>query len=315
MKTTTLSYASCDRKSTIRALVWEPNEQDGNAGTPRGIVQIVHGMSEHVGRYEAFANFLVESGFVVCANDHVGHGESASDASSLGHMPARRGAEVLVGDVHALREEVSARFPDAPYVMFGHSMGSFVTRKYIAEFGDGLAAAILCGTGQQPRALSLAGNALAKTLARLHGERYKSELLHALADGAYSKAVKGARTDFDWLSCDPAVVDAYIADPACGQMFTAGGYATLTALTADVVRSRSAERVPKGLPLLFIAGGQDPVGDCGRGVQKAVAQYRAAGVEAVDMRLYPGMRHEILNEPDRAQVMADINEWLAKRGI
>ena len=276
----------------------------------------VHGMSEHVVRYAHFAKFLVESGFVVCANDHVGHGESVSDAQDLGHMPARDGAEVLVRDVHALRGIMQARFgSEVPYVMFGHSMGSFITRKYISEHGEGLAAAVLCGTGQQAAALSMAGNALANALARLHGERYKSGLLHSMADGAYSKAVKNPRTDFDWLSTDPAQVDAYINDSECGQMFTVGGYATLTALTGEVVRAESASKVPKVLPLLFIAGGEDPVGDCGRGVRKAAEEYRNAGVQSVETKIYAGMRHEILNEPGRARVMADVEAWLAKQGI
>lgn len=315
MKTTTLHYASRDGKSTIHALVWEPDASAGETPKPRGIVQIVHGMSEHVERYEPFAKFLVSGGFVVCANDHVGHGASVGDASDLGHMPAHGGAEVLVEDAHALRETLAARYPDAPYVMFGHSMGSFIARKYITEHGEGLAAAVLCGTGQQAVVLSMAGNALACALACVRGERHKSVLLHSVADGAYSKAVENPRTDFDWLSCDPVQVDAYIADPKCGCMFTVGGYATLTSLTGEVVRAASANKVPKGLPLLFVAGGEDPVGDCGRGVQKAVAEYKAAGVRVVDMKLYPGMRHEILNESGRGQVMADVVEWLAKQGI
>ncbi len=262
MKTATSKYPSADGKTAIRALLWEPDaaEQPEGSETPerlrysdvRGIVQVVHGMSEHVVRYAHFAKFLVESGFVVCANHHVGHGESVSDAQDLGHMPARDGAEVLVRDVHALRGIMQARFgSEVPYVMFGHSMGSFITRKYISEHGEGLAAAVLCGTGQQAAALSMAGNALANALARLRGERYKSGLLHSMADGAYSKAVKNPRTDFDWLSTDPAQVDAYINDSECGQMFTVGGYATLTALTGEVVRAESASKVPKVLPLLL----------------------------------------------------------------
>lgn len=316
MKTATLKYPSADGKTAIRALLWEPDaaEQPEGLETPvglrysdvRGIVQVVHGMSEHVVRYGHFAKFLVESGFVVCANDHVGHGESVSDAQDLGHMPACDGAEVLVRDVHALRGIMQARFgSEVPYVMFGHSMGSFITRKYISEHGEGLAAAVL----------SMAGNALANALARLRGERYKSGLLHSMADGAYSKAVKNPRTDFDWLSTDPAQVDAYINDSECGQMFTVGGYATLTALTGEVVRAESASKVPKVLPLLFIAGGEDPVGDCGRGVRKAAEEYRNAGVQSVETKIYAGMRHEILNEPGRARVMADVEAWLAKQGI
>ena len=266
-------------------------------------------------RYAHFAKFLVESGFVVCANDHVGHGESVSAAQDLGHMPARDGAEVLVRDVHALRGIMQARFgSEVPYVMFGHSMGSFITRKYISEHGEGPCGGGALRHGPAGGGALDGGQCFGQCSRASARERYKSGLLHSMADGAYSKAVKNSRTDFDWLSTDPAQVDAYINDSKCGQMFTVGGYATLTALTGEVVRAESASKVPKVLPLLFIAGGEDPVGDCGRGVRKAAEEYRNAGVQSVETKIYAGMRHEILNEPGRARVMADVEAWLAKQG-
>ena len=326
MKTTTLKYPSADGKTAIRALLWEPDAAEQPEGSEpseglrysdvRGIVQVVHGMSEHVVRYAHFAKFLVESGFVVCANDHVGHGESVSDAQEdLGHMPARDGAEVLVRDVHALRGIMQARFgSEVPYVMFGHSMGSFIARKYISEHGEGLAAAVLCGTGQQAAALSMAGNAWPMR-SRVCAENATKAGSCIPWPTAPIRRPSKTRVDFDWLSTDPAQVDAYINDSECGQMFTVGGYATLTALTGEVVRAESASKVPKVLPLLFIAGGGDPVGDCGRGVRKAAEEYRNAGVQSVETKIYAGMRHEILNEPGRARVMADVEAWLAKQGI
>ena len=313
MKTTSIGYASSDGASRIRALLWQP---DAHSVAPRGIVQIVHGMAEHIERYAPFAEFLVGEGFVVCANDHVGHGKSVASAEDLGHIPAKGGADVLVADARELRRTVAARYSSAvPYVMFGHSMGSFITRRYITMHGEGLAAAVLCGTGQQPLALSVAGNALARLFAAVRGERTRSSLLDSMGAGAFGKQIEGARTGLDWISTDPAVVDEYIADPACGQMFTVGGYATLTSLTAEVVRAKSAAAVARDLPLLFIAGADDPVGERGAGVRRAVEEYRAAGVETVDEILYGGMRHEILNEPDRERVYADVSAWLARQGI
>lgn len=313
MKTQRLGFASHDGASRIHALLWQP---DKRTAVPRGIVQIVHGMAEHIDRYEPFARYLVSQGFVVCANDHVGHGKSVQDEVDLGHLPLNGGNEVLIEDVHELRGLAASRFASTvPYVMFGHSMGSFVTRSYLTRHGEGLAAAVLCGTGHQPRLLSRAGNMLSRAIAASKGERYRSTFVDSLGAGAFSKAIADARTDLDWISTDPAVVDEYIADPACGQMFTVGGYATLTSLTLEATDASRAGLVPHELPLLFIAGAEDPVGDCGVGAKRAVAQYRAAGVESVDLRLYEGMRHEILNEPDKERVYADVEQWLKSKGI
>lgn len=314
MQTTTISYPSHDNASTIRALIWEPDDAARPDFSPRAVVQIVHGMSEHVERYAPFAEFLVGRGFVVCANDHVGHGKTAGERD-LGHMPLANGADVLVEDVHALREKVCERYPHARHVMFGHSMGSFVTRVYLTRHADGLSAAILCGTGQQPRIQTVAGRVITRLIARVRGERHVSRFVDSLGAGAYGRAVKDARTDVDWISSDPDVVDEYIADPLCGQPFTVGAYATLASLVADATDARLARRVPKDLPLLFVAGAEDPVGDCGRGVARAVDEYRNAGVRLVEMGIYPGARHEILNEPCREAVWHDVEEFLARQGI
>ena len=273
-------------------------------------------MSEHIERYAPLASFLVSKGFVVCANDHVGHGKSAPDEGWLGHMPLRNGAEVLIEDVHELRRMMQGRYgEEVPFVVFGHSMGSFVTRCYLTRHAKGLAAAVLCGTGQQPRVLSRGGNAVCRILAAFKGERHRSAFVDSLGAGAFSKAIPGARTEVDWISTDPEVVDTYRADPACGQMFTLGAYASLTALTLEATDPARARFVPKDLPLLFIAGGEDPVGDCGKGVERAAEQYRAAGVLCVDMKLYDGMRHEILNEPVKEEVFNDVDRWLRSKGI
>ena len=314
MQTTTISYPSHDNASTIRALVWEPDDAARPDFSPRAVVQIVHGMSEHVERYAPFAEFLVGRGFVVCANDHVGHGKTAGE-HDLGHMPLANGSDVLVEDVHALREKVCERYPHARHVMFGHSMGSFVTRVYLTRHADGLSAAILCGTGQQPRIQTVAGRVITRLIAQIRGERHVSRFVDSLGAGAYGRAIKDARTDVDWISSDPDVVDEYIADPLCGQPFTVGAYATLASLVADATDARLARRVPKDLPLLFVAGAEDPVGDCGRGVARAVDEYRNAGVRLVEMGIYPGARHEILNEPCHEAVWHDVEEFLARQGI
>ena len=321
MQTTTISYPSRDGSSTIRALLWEPEDVHAGGTPPRGIVQIVHGMSEHVERYALFAEYLCGKGFAVCANDHIGHGQSAATEADLGHMPRHGGEDILVADVHELRGrvtgELAARFPaqEIPYVIFGHSMGSFVTRVYLTRHAFGVRAAVICGTGQQSVAMAVGGKVATGLIAAVRGERYRSSFADSLGAGGYAKAVENPRTPLDWLSTDERVVDEYIADPRCGQMFTVGAYSTLASLVKDAISPALAKKIPKSLPMFFIAGSKDPVGDCGRGVMAAAQEYRDAGVERVDLKLYDGARHEILNERVRDEVQDDIEHWLADLGI
>lgn len=310
-----LSYPSADGRTTIRARIWEPIGSDGAPIPPRALFQVVHGMCEHVDRYDEFARFLAGSGFLVCGEDHIGHGASADGPDLLGHMPPREGKDILIADVDALRREMLRRFgASVPYVLFGHSMGSFIVRAYLARpYAEGLAGAILCGTGQQPRILSAAGNLLARAVGRVRGSDHRSAFIDGMGVGAYGRRIADARTPFDWLSVDPAVVDAYRSDKRCGFMFTVGGYAALTDLTGEIADPARVARVPRDLPLLFISGGDDPVGNKGKGVDAVVKALRDAGVEDVREIIYPGMRHEILNEPGRAQVMADVLAWLELR--
>ncbi len=299
-------YPSWDGTSTIHGMLWLPTGAE-----PRGIVQLIHGMSEHIERYDAFARFLAEQGFAVCGHDHIGHGKSVPSRELLGHMPADTGADVLVEDADTLRSIVTAALPEGlPYFMFGHSMGSFTLRVYLTRHGAGLAGAILCGTGQKPRIVSLAGNLLAKASAKVRGEMAKSELIHSMADGAFSRQIDDPRTEFDWISADRQNVDDYMADDLNGFPFTLGGYASLTRLTMLAASLELARKVPHDLPLLFIAGAKDPVGENGRGVAAAAEMMRKAGAEDVEVILYDGMRHEILNEADADVVFDDVLAWL-----
>lgn len=315
MLTTTLTYASHDGCSTIHALLWEPSSASKPDFSPRAVVQLVHGMSEHVERYTGFAEWLCDRGYVVCANDHVGHGASISSEADLGHLPLNGGEDVLVEDVHALRQKVSERYPGAKWAIFGHSMGSFVTRVYLTRHAEGITAAVICGTGQQSSAQTKAGKLLTSLIAKFRGERHVSGLVDSMGTGAYGKAIKDARTNVDWISTDPEVVDEYVADPLCGQPFTVGGYHTVACLVADATDEALARKVPSELPMLFIAGEQDPVGDCGRGVTAAVSEYRNAGVRVVEKILYPEARHEVLNEPCHLEVYADVENFFSRQGI
>ncbi len=268
-------------------------------------------MVEHLGRYDEFARFLVGRGFVVCAADHVGHGKSVASPAKLGCLPAHGGKDVLIEDVHELRRTVTARYSrQTPYILFGHSMGSFVTRAYLARHAEGLAAAVICGTGTQPLVLSKAGNFVARFLAASKGADYRSAFLDGMGAGAFAKQIENART------------------PRLGlhRPGRRGRLHRRRAVRRHVLRGRlrhahrphgrggvavaCAAKVPRGLPVLFVAGAEDPVGSCGKGVHAAADLLRGAGVEDVDEKLYPGMRHEILNEPAAPRFILRSHGWI-----
>lgn len=306
------SVLSSDGQSWLRTMTWLP---DANL-TRRACIQLVHGMAEHIERYDAFASFLASLGYVVIGHDHIGHGKSIVTAQELGHLPINGGKDILIEDVHTVYRSALSQYPDIaalPYFVFGHSMGSFIARAYIARYGAELAGAILCGTGNPPYAASLSGNALCHIIGAIRGADYRSKLVDSMVIGAYAKTIENAETECDWISTDPVVVRAYIDDPLSGQMFSVGGYATLTDLTAEVVSKNHAAQVPVNLPLLFIAGAEDPVGSCGEDVKRASALYKNAGVKDVSCIIYPGMRHEILNEPRREDVFNDVENWITNR--
>ena len=309
-----LKYKSDDGKNTINAKIWTCAEfgsiEQPGTEKPKAIIQIVHGMAEYIDRYDDLASFFVKQGFLVCAEDHIGHGGTAASEADYGHMPVKGGKFILMRDVDALRKMVSAAFPEVPYVLYGHSMGSFIVRSYIARAGDGLAAVVLSGTGNVPEMLSNLGANLSRIFAKIRGERFRSKTIDDLGAGGYDKKIINPRTKLDWLSTDPAVVDKYIADPKCGFMFTVGGYATLLDMTGEVVTKECVDHTPKNLPCLFVAGEEDPVGDMGAGVRQAVALFESAGIETVDMILYPGMRHEIHNEIGHEKVYEDVASWI-----
>lgn len=312
--TVPIDYVSHNKKSTVNAKLWTSTKfgspSQPGAEDPKAIIQIVHGMAEHIDRYDDLARYLVSRGFVVCAEDHVGHGGTASGPEEYGHIPLKGGKDIVVGDVHTLHRMVARAFPDVPYVLYGHSMGSFIVRAYIARYGDELTACVLSGTGNVPANMSNLGNTLARFIASIRGETYRSKLIDGMGAGGYGKQIANARTNLDWLSTDEKVVDKYIADDKCGFMFTVGGYATLLDLTGEVVTSECAAKVPKGLPVLLVAGDGDPVGDMGAGVKAAAKLLSDAGVQVVDCKIYEGMRHEIHNEIGKDQVYDDIATWI-----
>ena len=300
-------FDSKDGKTRIHVLEWVPE------GEVKAVLQICHGMCEYVGRYEAFAEYMCSNGFYVTGNDHLGHGMSVTGDEKLGFFAEENSNGILLEDLNTLRKMTSERFPGVPYFWLGHSMGSFLTRQYVAQYGEGLSGAVIMGTGTTPPAVLKAGMTICKTIAKFKGWDHRSKTVENIAFGSYNKKIDPVRTRADWLTKDEAVVDKYLADPWCTYRFTLNGFYNMFYSIGECQKKETAERIPKDLPLFLVAGEDDPVGSYGEGVKTAYETYKEVGIKDVSMKLYHGDRHEVLNELDRAQVYADLYNWYSAR--
>lgn len=298
------SIPSTDGVHRLYCRQWTPE------GTVRGVVQIAHGVAEHIQRYDDFMAYLADQGFVAVGNDHLGHGRTVNCPEELGYFGAENGWGHVVADLRRVHGKLREEYPGVPMILFGHSMGSFLSRTYAITAGEELDGLVLCGTGHQSAAMVKSGGVAARLEVRRHGADYHSKTLNDLAFGGYNRGFDHPRTESDWLNRDPAEVDRYRADPLCGFLPTAGLFRDMMGGIGFVTDRKNIRKMPATLPVLFIAGGDDPVGENGKGVLRAYQAFIAAGMEDVTLKLYPGARHEILNELNRHQVYADVLHWL-----
>ena len=300
-------FPSKDGNTEIHTIEWKPE------GEVRAVLQICHGMVEYIRRYDEFAQFLCGEGYYVVGNDHLGHGKSIQAKSEYGFFNEKYGNACVLGDMHTLRQRTEKKYPGVPYFMLGHSMGSSLLRQYIQMYGNGLSGAVLMGTvADHKKAALLFGKSLCRVMAAFRGWHYRSKMVDNLVLGAYNKKFKPARTRADWITSDNENLDMYVADPLCSFMFTVNAYYNVFSGMIGIQRKESVYMIPKGLPVLFVSGADDPVGEFGKGVRKIYEKYRAAGIRDVTLRLYTGDRHEILNETDRDQVYKDLLGWFEK---
>lgn len=301
-------YDSRNGADKIHAVRYTPDD-----GQVKCIVQIIHGMAEHKERYEEFAQFLTERGFAVTANDHLGHGKSVAEGGTYGYFCEQDPATVVVRDVHRLKKMTQNLYPGVPYIILGHSMGSFILRNYICRYGTGINGAIIMGTTTQPDSVTKISKALAAMQKVFCGSRHVSKFIDNLAFGAYNDKVENARTDKDWLTKDTECVDRYVADPLCGFTFTVNGFATMFELISRIGKPENLAKMPKELPLYVVSGAEDPVGEYGAGVHRTYDSLKLAGMQDVTLKLYDGDRHELLNETDKAVVMQDLFDWIQNK--
>lgn len=298
-----ISYKSADGRSQVAGYFFQP------ATKPWCIVQIAHGMCEYILRYEEFANYLCQNGVAVCGNDHIGHGASAAEKEDYGYFTAKGGRRFALADMRAMNEKARSRWPGLPLVLLGHSMGSFFARRYAAEWPDDIDGLIISGTGG-PNPLVGLGIFLTNTLARLKGPRYRSDFVNNIAFGASLKRIDNPDTPFDWISRDKEIARAYSQDPLCTYRFTVNGFHELFCSLKEVSRPAWAVRLRKDMPVLMIQGGEDPVGDYGKGPATVRDWLRGAGVKNLEYIEYEGARHEVLNETNRQEVYGDVLAFL-----
>ncbi len=301
-----LRYPSSDGKSEIWARIWEDADVP-----PRFVLQIAHGMCEYIDRYAEFAAYVCQRGGVVCGNDHLGHGNSKGKNGYFGYFADKNGEQCVVEDMHRLTVLLKEKYPGLPMVLLGHSMGSLMGREYTVKFGNELDAVIYVGTSGTNKVTGIT-----RFLARvgmLFGRAKKpASFLSYLAFSKYNDRVENRRTKSDWLTRDEAIVDAYIKNPWCNFLFTDRAAYDFAKLVDAVSGMEWANRLPKELPYYLFSGSMDPVGAYGEGVAEVQGWMLQAGVKHVTMKLYPGARHEILNETNRQEVYADTVAWITK---
>ncbi len=301
-----LYFDSRDNVNKIHAMKWIPDTDK-----PVCILQIIHGMAEYIERYDEFARFMAEKGILVVGEDHLGHGRSVGENGTYGYFCERDAATVVVRDAHRLKKMVQEQYPGVPYIILGHSMGSFILRNYLCRYGTGIQAAVIVGTGMQPKFVLVTGKALLAFQKVFTGSKHPDNLMNALSFGSYNKRIPESKTQMDWLTKDEKIVDAYLEDPLCGFTFTVNGFQTLLELVSRLYKRENLEKMPKELPVFFVSGEADPVGDYGKGVKRAYQSFLDVGMKNVKMKLYENDRHELLNEMDREQVYGDIHQWIS----
>ena len=300
-------FNSSTGKNKIHARMCVPDAE------PRAIVQIIHGIAEYIDRYDEFMSFLADNGIIAVGTDHLGHGKSIESEEQTGFFAYDNGWDYAVRDEEVLRLAMHENYPELPIIVFGHSMGSFMARTLLIRYPDAFNAAIISGTGNQGAALVNGGLFMGNLVTGLKGAHHYSKFLNNLAFGSYNKIYENPKTEYDWLSRDEANVQKYIDDPLCGFIPSCSLFRDMMTGVKFITNKKNLTAMNKDIPVYFMSGDMDPVGECGKGVQKAYNNFLEAGMKDVSIKLYPGGRHEMLNEINKDEVYTDILTWLGSK--
>lgn len=297
-------YPSADGKTQIHAVEWKPETE------VKGVIQIAHGVTEYILRYEDFANFFTQKGFVVVGNDHLGHGQSITKDSKPMYFGSSGSWNFVVKDMNTCKKEISKKYPNVPYIMLGFSLGSFLLRTYLIDYNDDkIDGAIIMGTGYIPNFKIAIAKMMANNEAKKVGEENTSPVIKSLTFETYNKLFRPNRTDFDWLCSNDEELDKYIVDPLRGESYSAGLFREMLSGMQYTSNMKNINKMNKKIPIFLLSGDKDPVGEFGKGVIKTYNIFKKSGIENIDIKLYPNLRHDILHEKCKDTIYIDIYKW------
>ena len=306
-----LTFLSSNKKTNIHAIICVPKNNKYTR-----IFQMIHGMFEYIERYLPFIEYLTTKGFIVVGHDHLGHGQSITNKDDLGYFGEPDPSYLLIQDIHKMREITQKKYPNLPYFICGHSMGSYLLRQYICDYSNGLAGIIIMGTGYMSPCESLLSLGFLNLMACLKGMRHRSKISKKISIemGPYKK-YDNTRKDVNnsWISRDPEIVKKYYEDKNCQFDFTINGFYGLVQAIRYCCNPSNVAKIKKDIPILFVSGDNDPVGNNGEGVKKSYEIMKLIGSVDVTLKLYEGSRHEVLNEINKDEVYEYILDWLNKK--
>lgn len=304
-----INYKSQDGLTDIHAIIWKPTTE------VKAVVQISHGMVEHISRYENVADYLNKQGILVCGNDHLGHGLSINDKNNYGYFCKKDQDKVLVDDLHELTNLIKKEYPNIPYYLLGHSMGSFIARNYIETYSEDINGVIIVGSGYKSSLITNTAKIVTNiTQFYHHGWYYRSPFLYSQTNGGFSKRFEEKKDNpYCWLTTDMNIIEDYKNDPLSNFRFTCNAYYGLFTLINKACQKRLCKKIRKDLPILILSGKDDPVGNFGKDIYRLEKLYKNVGIKDVKIKLYNGMRHEILNEKNRILVLNDIVNFIKEK--
>ena len=301
-----IKIPSTDGINELNVVIWKPE------GEAKEVLQIVHGMVEYIERYSDFAEYLTTRGFIVVGHDHLGHGYTVKDDSDLGYIAKKHGSDILVNDIYEVTKYIKEQYPSLPNHIMGHSMGSFLLRKYLTLYSNEVRSAIIMGTGFMPITLAGSAKVMAFFIKLFKGDRHRSGTLTKLSLGSYNKGFEEDGSGFNWLTRDKEIVKIHDKDKLAMFMFTVNGYNALFDTLTHLARWKDFDNVRRDLPILITSGSDDPVGDKGKGPKLVYDEFKKRGMQKVELVIYPGARHEIINELERETTYKDIAEFLER---
>ena len=302
----TFTFKSCDGVTDIYCVKWEIEN-------PRAILQVSHGMSEFIDRYDTFAEFFNERGFVVVGNDDIGHGKSLSEEKAPMYFGEEGSWKLAVEDLHTLYKMTKKEYPDVPYFVLGLSLGAYLMRTLLIEHNELSDGLVLLGTSRVVPLEFKMGLYMAEKERKKYGDDVATEQIHDLTFGTYNKRFKPSRTEMDWLCGNEEALDEFIADERRGKDLTVGLFRELLSVMLYAREMKNIEKMNKDLPVLFLSGEEDAVGKFTKGVISAYNDFKKCGIKDVEYKIYPGDRHDILNEKNKEEVFMDIANWLDKK--